>query len=293
MNETIIIKQKPRTPFNWWGVIELLVFALVLIALLGFAVASSGCITMAKTQVKEIMKTPSPTPTLPPTPTPTPKPTPIPTPSSIPTLAAHYVNPFTQGERWEGQWYQWRRLDVQGINGEGLKDLSVGIIAYRHKFLDRYTWYNNAIGNYQSQWPADGNRYFVAWVHEEMLGNNSSYDPSMWAFDETAFRLQIRDKVYYPDETHNPVNHILEFDNYPEFDKAEIAGPFAWNILYTGHDPATGGYAAFRPGYMRWGPGNAIDGYILFEIPANTYEKDVMLLGAFSTFGDAYWRFTT
>ena len=277
---------------NYKGIAWGFAIILMLVAFMAMVV-SSGCVTMAKNIGKEVMKTPTPTPTPLPTPTPTPKPTPLPTPVSIPTLAAHYVDPFMYGERWEGQFYEWRRYNVQGINGEGLKDLWVSILAYRHKFLDRYSWYNNAMGNYMSQSPKEGYRYFAVWVREEMLGSNSSYDPSMWVFDESAFRLQVGNSVYYPDETHNPVNHILEFDNYPEYDKAGIAGPFAWKILYTGHDPATGGYTATRPGYMRWGPGNAIDGYILFEIPANTQEKDVMLLGSFSTFGSAYWRFTT
>ena len=276
---------------NYKGILWFFMIAAMLIAFMAM-VASSGCVTMAKNIGKDVMKTPTPTPTPKPTPKPV-IPTPVPTPEGVPTLAAHYVDPFLHGERWEGQWFKWLRNDVQGINGEGKKDLYVGIIAYRHKFLDRYSWFNNAVGNYQSQWPADGNRYFAVWIHEEMLGPNSSFDPSMWVFDESAFRLQIGDKVYYPDETHNPVNHILEFDNYHDYYDTVIASPFSWNIRFTGHDPATGGYAATRQGWLRWGPGNAVDGYILFEIPADTYEKDVILLGAFSTFGNAYWRFAT
>jgi hypothetical protein len=278
---------------NYKGILWFFAIALMLIAVMAAMVASSGCVTAAKNIYKDAVKTPTPTPTPLPTPTPTPKPTPLPTPASIPTLAAHYVNPFTPGERWENQWYQWRRLDVQGINGEGKKDLWVGIVAYRHAFLDRYSWYNNADGNYYSQIPSDGNRYFVVWVHEEMLGNDSSWDPSFWAFDETAFRVQVGNQMIAPDESHNPVNHILEFDNFHDYYDAVIAPPFSWNIRYTGHDPATGGYAATRQGWLRWGKGNAIDGYIIFEVPKGTYEKDVILLGAFSTFGNAYWRFST
>ena len=275
---------------NYKGIAWGFAIILMLIAFVAM-VLSAGCITAAKNVGKEIMKTPTPTPTPLPTPTPTPKPTPVPTVSSIPTLAPHYVDPFAPGERWEGQSYQWRRLDVQGINGEGIKDLWVSVITYRHKFLDRYSWFNNADGNYYSQEPSAGNRYLAVWVHEEMMGENSSYDPSMWIFDERSFRLQVGGKAYSADETHNPVNHILEFDQYHDYYDTVIAGPFSWNVRYTGQSPATGGYDATRQGWLRWGPGNAADGYILFEVPKETYEKDVILLGAFSTFGNAYWRF--
>jgi hypothetical protein len=38
------------------------------------------------------------------------------------------------------------------------------------------------------------------------------------------------------------------------------------------------------------GPGNAFDGYMLFEIPKETQEKDIRLLGSFASFGDANWK---
>jgi len=276
--------------FNYHEFFRYFIVGMMLIALLVAVVLSSGCITAAKNTATEVMKTPTPTPTPSPTPTPTPKPTPLPTPSSIPTLAPHFVDPFMPGERWEGQWFQWHRMDVQGINGEGTKDLWVGIIAYRHKFLDSYTWYNAADANYYVQTPSAGKRYLAVWVHEEMMGDNASYDPSMWVFDESAFLLQYKNYMIAPDESHQPWNRIKEFDGYTDYYDTVIAGPFAWDIRYTGVNPETGGYNAFRRGWLRMGKGNAVDGYILFEVPKEAYESDLLLSGRFSTFGDAYWR---
>lgn len=179
---------------------------------------------------------------------------------------------------------------MQGINSEGTKDLSIGIIAYRHKFMDRYTWYNAADANYYEQFPSAGKRFLAVWVHEEMMGDNATYDPSMWVFDESVFRVQYKGDLIAPETSHKPWNRIKEFDGYYDYYDTTIAGPFAWDIRYTGMNPETGGYNAFRRGWLRMGKGNAVDGYILYEVPAEAYESDLLLSGRFSTFGDAYWR---
>jgi hypothetical protein len=272
--------------FNWDTSSKLLIAAFVLVALLIAMTASAGCITAAKKIGSDALATPIPT-TIPPTPTPTPIPTPIPTPEAIETLAAHYVDPYIHGERWEDQWFKWIRKDVQGY-----KDMDAGIVVYRHAFMDYYTWWNAALGNYQVQKPAAGYRYFVAWVHEEMMGDNSTYDPSMWIYDEKAFRLQVNGVLYSPDTVHNPVNRIRELERQYDYYDTVRTGPFGWLVRYSGYNPETAGYVAERIGWLRLGKGNSVDGYILFEIPKETMEEDILMLGSFSSFGTAHWRFT-
>ena len=274
--------------FNWKGALTLLVIAIVFSILISM-VLTSGCVTMGKNAYKTITATPVPTPTPSPAPTPKPTPTPIPTPTSIPTLAPHYVDPFIHGERWEGQWFRWLRQDVSG-----LKDLDVGIVVYRHAFLDSYTWWNAPMGNYYTQKPTTGNRYFVVWIHEEMFGDNSTNDPRMWAFDQDAFRLQVKDRLIKSEnnESYDPVNRIKEFDYKYDYYNTITAPPFGYYIYYSGKNPETAGMVAIRTGWLRMGKGNAIDGYVIYEVPKNTMESDILLAGSFSRFGSAYWRFT-
>lgn len=284
---------------NYKGAAEAMFIIIILLGLLvGFSI-NAGCVTAGKEVGREVKNIVLPTPTPTPIPTATPlPPTPKPTPEGIKKIAPVYVDPFMDGGRWEGQWYQWNRKDVQGINGEGKKDLNVGVIVYRHAFLDNYTWYNAAMGNYQVQDPPPGKRYFVVWVHEEMIGNTSEYDPSFWFFSWDHFYLQIHDypswgayTIISADTTHNPSNRIREFDRSYDFYNTVIAGPFGYLIRYTGHNPETGGYAAEEIGWLRMGEGNAIDGYILYEVPEKTQPGDLALLGQFETFGSPYWRF--
>lgn len=275
---------------NHKALVMFLVVAMLLAVLMAL-VSTAGCITAAKNVGHELMKTPTPTPTPAPIPTTLP-PTPRPTPEAIRTLAPHYVDPFDEGQRWEGQWFQWWRKDVQGINGEGTKDLNVGVIVYRHAFLDSYTWYNAAMGNYYVQEPPEGSRYFVVWVHEQMIGNTTEFDPSMWIFDEKDFTLQVKQQMIpWSIGEHNLVNRILEFDNYNDYYNTVRTGPFGYRIRFTGHAPETGGYEIEKQGWLRMGEGNAADGYLIYEVPKETMEEDILLIGSFATFGSAWWRF--
>lgn len=274
------------TEFNYKGISILIGLLLILICVLAF-VLSAGCITAGKEFYASATATPVPTPT----PEPTPAPivtitTPEPTPEALPTLEVAPVDPYEQGLRSENQWYKWWRIDVQG-----LKDLQVGIIPYRHAWLDRYTWYDPAQGNYFQQNPDSGMRYYVVWVHEEMFGENKTFDSRMWGFDENAFRLQVNGVLYSPDETHNPVNRIKEFDYLYDYKNKVTAGPFSYLIRYTGTDPKTGGFAAERLGWIRLGEDNGFDGYIIFQVPKETKNRDILLLGNFASFGDAAWSF--
>jgi hypothetical protein len=212
----------------------------------------------------------------------------VPTPSALPTYDADFVDPYQEGMRNEGQWYKWYRADVQG-----LKDMNVGVVVYRRAFLDRYAWYNAVWGNYFSQRPAPGMRYFVVWIHEEMFGVNQTDDPRMWGFDESAFRLQVGDRMIDSELniTYNPVNRIKEFEGLSNYYDTVTAGPFSWLVSYTGTQPKQGGFEATRQGWIRMGKENGFDGYVIYEIPRDTKLEDLILHGAFSKFGSAQWQF--
>lgn len=190
------------------------------------------------------------------------------------------------GERWEGQWFKWHRYDVQGD-----KELNAGVIVYRHVFADKLTYYNMLYGQYYPVTPPAGKRYLIAWVHEEVFGTNGTSDPSMWAFDGDDFRLQLNGALQVNVMPVLPQYTILELDGYHDYYDAIIAPPFGYVRRYSGHDPETGGWIAEKPGIMRMGKGNALDGYLIYEVPKETMEDDFLLTGNFATFGTAYWRF--
>jgi hypothetical protein len=71
-----------------------------------------------------------------------------------------------------------------------------------------------------------------------------------------------------------------------DYSDTVTAGPFGWLIRHTRE-----GYVADQIGWLRMGESNAVDGYLLWEIPKKTMEEDLTLIGTFATFGQASWRF--
>jgi hypothetical protein len=265
---------------------EMIIISIIALIVITYVSFSMGVITLPEKQAPEITQ-----PTTAITPAPTSAViewTPEPTPTALPTLMQEYVDPFAPGQRSRGQWYKWYRPEVSG-----LKDLQVGIVMYRHAFLDRYTWFNPSAGNYFTQRPNPGNRYFAVWVHEEMIGETPSEDPSFWAFDDRAFGLQVRDELFTSEmnKTYNPIVRIKEFDELTDYYDTITAPPFGYYIRYTGTNPETGGFAAEKLSFLRMGKGNAHDGFILYEVPREAQLRDMQLLGEFGTFGSAAWGF--
>ena len=124
-----------------------------------------------------------------------------------------------------------------------------------------------------------------------MFGENTTFDPSMWIFDEKSFALQYKSQIVNNIYPVFPEYVIREFENSWDYYNTVIAGPFGLDRYYTGHNPDRGGYVAVQKGYLRMGKGNSVDGYLIYEVPKDTMPEDMALLGNFATFGSAYWKF--
>jgi hypothetical protein len=263
---------------------EIAMISLVVVVIVVWLSFSMGVITLPEKQAPEI---PNTTPVAP-TASAVVVWTPEPTPASLPPVEEEYIDPFAPGPRSENQWYKFYRSDVQG-----LKDMQIGIVQYRHAFLDRYTWWNPSTGNYFTTRPTTGNRFFVVWIHEEMIGTTIQEDPSFWPLDESKFAIQVKDQLFTSttNVSYNPVLRIKEFDELTNYYKTVTAPPFGYFIRYTGTNPESGGFRAEKLGPIRMGKENGIDGYIIFEVPKESQLRDMQLLGEFGTFGSAQWTF--
>lgn len=206
--------------------------------------------------------------------------------TTLPTLEYHSIDFYATGERWERQWFKFHRDNVSGLT-----NIHVGVVVYRHAYLDKYTWWNNALGNYQEEYAPDGTRFCAVWVHEEMFGDNIDDGATMWAFDNSSFELQYKNRFVPRDTKYNAVNRIKEFDTQYDYYNTISAQPFGWYWVYTGQAPATAGWEAQKIGYLHMGQGNAIDGYMIFLVPKIATDDDLLLVGNFAAFGTAYWRF--
>ena len=223
------------------------------------------------------------TPTITAVPTTT-RPTPKPTAIVEPTSKYFYVDPYAGGERFEGQWFLWTQLNISGY-----KDANRGIVIYGHSYHDRFTQWNDAIGNFQILQPKPGYRFLAVYVHEEDFGPD---DSAHWGYDETYFFVQYGGTLHgnFTDYSQNMSITELEYEKW-DYYRISTIKPFGIYRVYRGFAAAsTGGYVVKYNYELRTGQGNSWDGYILYEVPLSITDDDIRIVGNFAGKG-VNWRF--
>jgi hypothetical protein len=290
-----------------WGPLLLLVGIFVLLL---FAVFSSGClgINNAEDAKKAALDAISPVIVMKgstqyeklypsaPTPEPLPAITPtrsIPIPIPVKTAAVKEVNAYLPGARWEKQWFR----SLTSVNPNGLfnssqrKPMDFGVVVYDHKWVNSYSWWSDANGQYYKQQPTPGNKYLFVWVHEELFGDPSTHIPLIPGFNVRTFNVQYKLYQYFNDTDYNPVNTILEFDTKADYYSTSRTSAFGFTRTYMGESTKFGGWSAEQKYDLYIGKGNAWDGYIIFQVPASANDSDTILVGNFGSYGQAYWKF--
>ena len=192
---------------------------------------TSGCVTFAKKQVTNALETPTPVPT-----EPTPEPTPTLEPTPLPTITE---NPISYMVRTSGyylrEWHHWFRSDVQGINGEGKKDLSTWVTIYDYKFLDQYRWYSVSWARNFVVKPDDKeNRFLFVFInmYSDDRGNGLGDDVRQYGMGCDHFFVQISDNTLVPATWEEfPERRIINFDNMYTYDHTVTPGPYGYDIV--------------------------------------------------------------
>lgn len=211
-------------------------------------------------------------------------PTAKPTVTVLPTRSVYNVNPYSGGERWEGQWYRWDWLNVSG-----LQDAKRGIVVYNHIYMDSFTYWDDAWGNYYKVYPQNGYRFLAVFVHEEDFSEDNS---GWWGYTNSSFSLQYDYKLHKQYTGFNFVYRIKELEEtYGDYYNKEWIHPFGLERVFGGlADAKTGGYH-LEPKYSLWsGACNSWDGYLLYEIPKSATDSDIRIVGNFAS-KNVNWRF--
>jgi hypothetical protein len=141
---------------------------------------------------------------------------------------------------------------------------------YRVWMNETYQWHNDMDNRYYTQRPKAGNKYLLVFVNIENLGTDAYPYPK----SSTIF-LHNGDNTYYVDTSHylpdkagnreaRPVE-ILEIEQQSDYFKMERVEDFGYSHGTT-------------QDFVYPGQGNAIDGYLIYEVPAslkpeNTYAE--------------------
>lgn len=257
------------------------------LAALGICIAivvSAGCITA----VKNVMKKPAT------------KVTEIPTITPIPTREEDlfepvvYIEPvdlqlYRVGKKDLGEYYTWHRDNVSGQ-----KDMTVSVTVYAYRFFSRYEWWSPQNGRYYWQFPAAGKKYLVVFAQIYMHGNDPSQDPRYYVGDEPwdRWKIQYNQTLIDADETYVKSIRIAELEEtftLNDDDRVKPWGYFWHNYGYSSNEDRRG-VVAEPYTWLRMGRSNAIDGYIIFEVPDNALPEDLKVLSQWDTFGHPWWQ---
>lgn len=172
------------------------------------------------------------------------------------------------------------------------QDMKVTTIVYDYKFFEKLHWFNPTTYKYQEQLPDTGYKWCFIFVYtfmDDIIGD----DTRMWAFNRSFFSVyneksqEMFTALEYPYQL-----RYKELEQTPTFDNSQYVQAFKQVRMYSSSSSysRTAGEYSDEQYYLRGGISNAIDGYLLYQIPINTTENDILVFGNFYSFGFSQWR---
>lgn len=281
----------PNSEYNirlakWFGVLILCAILFLTILIM----CTSGCVSTAKEKYHEAMSTPTPTPT----PEPTPEPEVTEAPVVIVTEDPIAYRLRTNGYEMRG-WHQWFKADVQGINGEGTKDLHTLVTVYDYRFMDSYRWWSVSWARKFVVKPDDRNDQFLfifANIYSDDTGNGAGDDVRQYAMGCDHFSVQIDDRIYQADYLEYPERRITEFDDLWDFAHVTYPGPMGYKII---QEKGSGVISAELQEWIMGGRSNAHDGWCMYQVPRKDEQgnpvnaTNTKVIGNFGNLGGQVW----
>jgi len=171
----------------------------------------------------------------------------------------------------------------QTFNFSSGKSASEGTV-YRYWMNDTYQLFDPRETRYVTKYPASGNKYLIIFVNVVNRGTARTFPPS-----SSNIIIQFDGKSYYPDTTHALPKTEKNKDSPPEI--IRIGQIEFFHKLYgSEYVEDFGFFHGMEQSFLTPGESNAIDGYIIYEVPASlTPEKTYVEIG-FNSQASAVWK---
>jgi|GEM_PF-3252471 len=200
-----------------------------------------------------------------------------------PDNGIYYASETQQGIRKLQRYFVFHRNDVLGK-----KDLDFHVTVYGYKFLDSYHFWNLGDNQYYEVVPMNQNCKFL-FVYVQMYSDDiSGDDVRNYIPNENHYQVKYNDMLYQPIPFTKELR-IYELENTYNFNddhRIEYYGQFVFQAL-TGKE--AGKPVSMPLEYSLGGKSNAIDGYIVYEIPIEATENDIQVWGEFYAYGNSQW----
>jgi hypothetical protein len=175
-------------------------------------------------------------------------------------------------------------------NKPDTQDMKVTTIVYDYKIFNKLHQFNPADYKYDEILPEGNNKFLLVFIYvfmDDIIGD----DTRMWAFNRSFFAVydgkntyrqkeypyQLRFKELEETFTFNNEYRVQAFKSFRAYSKS-------------GDYVSTVGEYNDEIYYLRGGKSNAIDGFLIYEIPVEDRPEDLTVLAQFYAFGSSAWK---
>ena len=198
------------------------------------------------------------------------------TTTSLPTVSATTSTPIPAPDPFPGA------LSIKERFPFGSGKVASEASVYKYWINDTYEWHNDMDNHYYVQSPKTGNKYLFVFVHMVNIGDTRVWFPS--AGNVVVHYDGIR---YYQDQSHYKPNKASDLKATP----VEVKEIQYFHKLNGDEYVEDFGFShGTELGYLYPGTSNAVDGYIVYEVPQSLTPNDTYVGISFNAQDQAVWR---
>jgi len=173
-----------------------------------------------------------------------------------------------------------RALNERVTFGDG--DVVSEATVYRYWLNDTYQWHNIMDNKFYTQYPGKGNRYLIIFISIVNRGNTRVWPPS-----SAAVHLWYAGKEWPLDP-----EHVLPDQTKGENDMTIRIGEIQYyHQLYSTELVTDYGYSHGKKlAFLYPGESNALDGYLIYEVPASLTANQTYVQIAFNGNDTGVWK---
>lgn len=197
----------------------------------------------------------------------------------------YFASEYQNGTRLLKRPFSWIRNDVLGT-----MDMKVTTIVYDYKMFNSLHWFNPSTYKYVEAFPETGTKFCLIFIYVFM--DDKGYDDTrMWMFNRTFFALTEGANLYFAKDYPYQLR-FRELENTKTFNEDTYVQAFKSLRAYSSDTGFAGSAGEYNEEvyYLRGGMSNAVDGFLIYEIPEELEPEEITVLGNFYAFGNAQWR---
>lgn len=201
-----------------------------------------------------------------------------------PDSKTYFVNEYQSGIRKLNRPFSW----IQGNNTK------ITVNVYNYLIFNSLHWFNPTDYKYYISYPELSNSKFLFVMVNIYIDNIIGDDETIPLFNKNNLVTIINNKIYTPKDYPEQIR-FKEFEYTYTLNDDSIIQAFGQKRLYSKSSDyrSTAGEYSLKDYYLKGGISNAIDGYLIFEIPKDTKSENIMISGKFSDINYSSWILKT